>query len=494
MQGGGQFNRALTVVDATALVVGSMIGSGIFIVAAETARNVGCVGWFLLAWVVSGILTIAAAACYSELASMFPHAGGQYVFLREAYGKMAGFLYGWTLFMVIQSGTNAAVAVAFAKFLGVFVPYISDQNFLIQTPAFSFTTQKLVGILLLVFLTGVNCCGIHLAKLIQTSFTTVKVIVLFTLIVVGFLVMDKHFGLTSLQQHMDLLWVAKAKDGTMLGGIPLIAAFSLALVGPLFAADAWNNITFAGEEVKDPVKTLPRSLILGTALVCTLYFLTNVVYLMLLPFDGIKDSATVLERGIMFATSDRVGTAALEVIMGDIGQKVMAGAIMISVFGALNGLILSGPRLYYAMAKDGLFFKNAGELHPKSNVPVFGLIIQGVWSCVLALSGTYSQLLEYIVFAALLFYVLTVAAVIILRKKEPNRERPFKVPFYPILPALYIVLAVAVMLGQIYASWTFSGAGLLIILSGLPVYFIWARKLPKTSPGEYTPADTHPPD
>ncbi|HMO21039.1 MAG TPA: amino acid permease [Candidatus Melainabacteria bacterium] len=467
---GGKFHRALGLLDSTAVVVGSMIGSGIFLVSAETARNLGSPLWFLVAWVVSGGLTVLGATCYSELASMYPHAGGQYVFLREAYGKLVGFLYGWTLFMVIQSGTNAAVAVAFAKFLGVFVPAISDRYALFGIGGWSFTTQQVVALAGIVLLTGINCMGISMAKMIQTSFTIIKVIALFLLILIGIFAFSHHQGV---EVNISRMWEAVDSHGNVLSGFGLLAAMSLALVGPLFASDAWNNVTFAGEEVKDPQKTLPRSLILGTALVCMLYFLTNVVYLLLLPLFGTEGGATVMARGIQYAAQDRVGTAALEVIFSDAGEKIMAIAIMISTFGALNGLILSGPRLYYAMARDGLFFKQAGILNARTNVPVFGLVIQGIWSCVLATSGTYSQLLEFVIFAALLFYVFTVSAVIVMRRRHPDMERPFKVPLYPILPVIYVVSALVVMAGQIYLHWEYSGAGLLIILSGLPVYLFW---------------------
>ena len=470
---GGQFHRAMGLLDSTAIVVGIMIGSGIFLVSAETARNIGSPFWFLMTWVIAGILTVLGATCYSELASMFPKAGGQYLFLREAYGKLFGFLYGWTLFMVIQSGTNAAVAVAFAKFLGVFAPFVSDKNVLFSLGDWSFTTLKLVALSVIALLTGINCLGISMAKMIQTSFTIVKVIALFLLILVGIFALNFHHGL---EPNLDKFWVAQGPQGDPLSGFGLIAALSLALVGPLFAADAWNNITFSGEEVKEPEKTLPRSLILGTALVCVLYLITNIVYMLLLPLFGSASGATVVERGIQYASQDRVGTASLEVIFGATGEKIMAVAIMISTFGSLNGLILSGPRLYYAMAKDGLFFKNAGILHASTHVPVFGLILQGIWSSILATSGTYSQLLEYVIFSALLFYVLTVSAVFVMRKKEPLRPRPFKVPFYPFLPILYILMAVTIMVGQIYLHWEYSGAGLLIILSGLPVYWFWKTK------------------
>jgi Amino acid transporters len=474
---GGEFKRAMGLVDATAIVIGSMIGSGIFIVSADVAVRLGSPGWLLLTWLLAGFLTVTAAACYGELASMMPHAGGQYVFLREAYGKRIGFLYGWTLFTVIQSGTNAAVAVAFAKFLGVFVPMVSAENKLFELPlgdgSWVFSTQKLVGLLVILLLTAINCGGIHLGKIIQTSFTTIKVVSLFLLIGIGLSLTDAHQGMAT---NFVNMWQAVDKDGKELPFLALMGALSAALVGPLFASDAWNNITFAGEEVKEPRKTMPKALILGTGLVTVLYILTNVVYLMVLPLHGIKDGATVLERGIQYAAQDRVGTAALQVMFGGIGEQVMAVAIMISVFGALNGLILSGPRLYYAMAQDKLFFKKAGELNVNTNVPVYGLVIQGIWSAALATSGTYGQLLDFIIFAALLFYVLTVYAVIVMRKKHPEMERPFKVPLYPILPISYIVLAVALMIGQICVNPGFCGAGLAIILTGLPVYMLWTRK------------------
>lgn len=475
----GEFKRAMGLVDATAIVIGSMIGSGIFIVSADVAVRLGSPGWLLVTWLLAGFLTVVAAACYGELASMMPHAGGQYVFLREAYGKRIGFLYGWTLFTVIQSGTNAAVAVAFAKFLGVFVPAISAEYKLLEVPLpfsddpYVFTTQKLVGVLVIILLTAINCGGIHLGKIIQTSFTSIKVASLFLLIGIGLCLTDAHHGMAT---NFTNMWQPTDKDGSPLTLLLLLGALSAALVGPLFASDAWNNITFAGEEVKEPRKTMPKALILGTGLVTLLYILTNVVYLMILPLHGIKDGATVLERGIQYAAQDRVGTAALQVMFGGIGEQVMAVAIMISVFGALNGLILSGPRLYYAMAKDKLFFKKAGELNANTNVPVYGLVIQGIWSAALATSGTYGQLLDFIIFAALLFYVLTVYAVIVMRKKHPEMERPFKIPLYPILPISYVVLAAALMIGQMCVNTKQCAYGLVIILTGLPVYWFWTRK------------------
>lgn len=465
----GHFKRAMGLLDAVAIVVGSMIGSGIFIVSAETARHVGSPGLLLLCWAAAGLLTIVAALCYSELASLYPKAGGQYVFLREAFGPIAGFLYGWTLFAVIQSGTIAAVGVAFAKFLGVFVPSVSMANVLLQIGAWKLTVLQVISVILIAFLTLLNCRGIETAKNIQTSFTVTKVAALAALIVLGLFSFDKFGG-------------APVNFGANFWALPpemvsknLFLVIALAMVGPLFSCDAWNNITFAGEEVKDAEKILPRSLAVGTLIVVTLYLMANLVYLLLIPISGIQHAA-----------EDRVGTAAAEIIFGAPGKFIMAGAIMISTFGCLNGLILAGARVYYAMAKDGLFFKKAGILNRETNVPVFGLLIQGVWSSFLALSGTYSDLLEYVVFAALLFYVVTVVAVFALRKKVPDsslpeaQRRPYKVPLYPLLPAAYVVAAAAVMVGQIIEKPSNSGFGLLIIVSGLPIYFIW-KKLQKSA-------------
>jgi len=469
----GEFKKALGLMDATALVVGSMIGSGIFIVSAETARQVGAPGWMLMCWVLAGVLTMMCALCYSELASMFPHAGGQYVFLREGYGKLAGFLYGWTLFTVIQSGTIAAVGVAFAKFLGVFWPAVSNTNVLLSAGSWKFTSLQLVAVLLIAALTLVNCRGIHAAKFIQTTFTASKVGALLALIVIGLLAFDKFHGLTP---NLATFWQAHDVTGKAISGWELLPIMGLAMVGALFACDAWNNITFAGGEVKDAEKTLPKSLALGTALVVMLYLLANVVYLLLLPLHGTEHAPSILQRGIEFASEDRVGTAAAQILFGAAGQGIMAIAIMISTFGCLNGLILSGPRAYYAMARDGLFFKQAGVLNAKTNVPVFGLVLQGIWSAILATSGSYSNLLEYVVFAALLFYVLTVGVIFILRRKQKDAPRPFKVPGYPLMPLLYMVFAVGIMIGQIYLHPLYAGGGLLIILSGLPAYFFWKSK------------------
>lgn len=469
----GHFHRALGLVDAVAVVVGSMIGSGIFLVSAQTARDVGSPGYLLLCWVFAGVLTISAALCYSELASMFPQAGGQYVFLRKTYGPMAAFLYGWTLFSVIQSGTIAAVGVAFAKFLGVFVPWINNSNILLSVSGWNLSLLQVVGVLLIILLTVVNCRGIEAAKLIQTTFTAAKVFALAALIALGLCATGKFAGI---EANFSNFWQAVNDKGQTLQGFGLFWAVGVAMVGPLFACDAWNNITFAGEEVKEPEKILPKSLALGTFLVVLLYVLANVVYLCLLPLHGNADATTIVGRGIQHAAEDRVGTAVAELIFGPIGNSMMAAAIMISTFGCLNGLILAGARVYYAMARDGLFFHKAGILHPQTGVPVFGLVLQGIWSTILATSGTYSDLLDFVVFAALLFYLLTVGAVIVLRIKQPDLPRPYKVVGYPLLPIFYLIAASAVMLGQIYERPKYAGFGLLIILAGLPVYLFWRNK------------------
>ncbi len=476
--GQGHFKRALGLVDSTAVVVGSMIGSGIFIVSADIARQMGSPFWLLMCWLAAGVLTIMGALCYSELAAMFPKAGGQYVFLRQAYGPLAAFLYGWTLFAVIQCGTIAAVAVAFAKFTGVFIPYFSNTNVILQVANWKFTTAQALGVLVIALHTFINCRGIHTAKMIQTVFTVTKVGALFGLIALGLLAFNSYHGL---EVNLANFWQAVDLKGNQLTGIHFLGVMAVAMVGSLFSCDAWNNITFASEEVKEPEKNLPKSLALGTLLVTLIYVLTNVVYLLLLPLHGDPNGTDVVSRGIQFALEDRVGTAAASMIFGSPAVMIMSGAIMISTFGCLNGLILAGSRAYYAMARDGLFFKKVAKLSPKSNVPVFGLLLQGIWAAILTTSGTYGNLLDYVVFAALAFYVLTVAAVIILRAKDGARNRPYKTPLYPALPILYVVFAVSIMVGQICLSPQYTGAGLLLILSGLPAYWFWHGRAKKTA-------------
>jgi basic amino acid/polyamine antiporter, APA family len=487
------FIRELGLLDSTMIVAGSMIGSGIFIVSADIARLVGSPGWLLLVWIVTGLLTVAAALSYGELAAMMPKAGGQYVYLREAYSPLWGFLYGWTLFLVIQTGTIAAVAVAFARFLGLLVPGVSPTSWIVppitlsEKFALSLSTQQLVGILLIVLLTWINTRGIHLGKLIQNTFTTTKTASLALLILLGLLVGRNSEAIAA--NFSSNFWAIQNPVPITPGfaGLPtltaasgalgLLVAFCVAQVGSLFSSDAWNNITFTAGEIKDPRRVLPRALLAGTALVIGLYVLANVAYLVTLPLSAIQG-----------APEDRVGTAALGVIFGSAGATIMAVAIIISTFGCNNGLILAGARVYYAMAQDGLFFKSTGRLN-QARVPAVGLILQGVWASLLVLPRTrrvdaegvvqygnlYGDLLDYVVFAVLLFYILTIAGLFVLRRKRPDAERPYRAVGYPLVPALYI-LGAAVIVGVLllYRTET-SGKGLVIVLIGIPVYLLWRR-------------------
>ncbi len=467
-----RFVRDLGTFDATMIVAGSMIGSGIFMVAPEVARTVAAPGWLLMAWVIGGFLTVAGAISAGELASMYPHAGGHYVYLREAYGRMWGFLYGWTLFLVIQAGTIAAVAVAFSKFFGVLVPQISAESRIIPLELgdrdFSVTTQRLVAILSIAVLTWINLRGVHKAKIVQNLFTVTKIGGLAVLVLIPLLAGRTAEAVT-----------ANFTSGHFWGREPfevaLLSLLGVALVGPLFSSDAWNNITFAGEEIKQPERTLPRALLYGTALVSGLYVLTNVSYLSVLPLWGSEAGATVIERGIQHASEDRVGVAAIEVLFGGTGALFMAVALMISTFGCNNGLILSGPRLYFAMARDKLFFRQLGTLNNKA-VPASGLIAQGVWASLLTLSGTYSDLLEYLIFGALVFYAMLIAGIFVLRRTRPDQPRPVRAPLYPWLQIVYVVLSAAVVINLLIMKPVNAGWGLLIILTGLPVYLFWRKQ------------------
>jgi APA family basic amino acid/polyamine antiporter len=488
------FRRDLGLLDSTMIVAGSMIGSGIFIVSADMARLLGSGGWLLAAWAVTGLLTVAAALSYGELASMMPQAGGQYVFLREAYSPLWGFLYGWTLFLVIQTGTIAAVGVAFARFLGVLVPAIDPAAWIVapihlsERYAVSLSTQQLVGILSIALLTAINTRGIHLGKLLQNTVTSAKTLALVAVIVLGLLVgrnaeaiaanfagfWDTAGAETTVNSRFAFLPPLSAGDG-LLG---LLVAFCVAQVGSLFSSDAWNNITFAAGEVKDPRRTVPRALAAGTALVIGLYLLANVAYLLVLPLSGIQH-----------APDDRVGTAMLGVIFGPAGATIMAVAIAISTFGCNNGLILAGARVYYVMARDGLFFRGVGRLNAQ-RVPAAGLVAQGIWASLLILPRTrlgagpggaerygnlYGNLLDYVVFAVLIFYVLTIAAIFVLRRTRPEAERPYRAWGYPVVPLLYIAAALVIMAVLVaYRSET-TWPGLVIVLSGVPAYWIWTR-------------------
>lgn len=462
----GEFRRELGVWDASAIVAGSMIGSGIFIVSADVARTVGSPGWLLLVWVLNAVLTVWGAISYGELAAMMPRAGGQYVYLREAYSPLLGFLYGWTLFLVIQTGTIAAVGVGFAKFLGVLVPWVSAERSLFQIGTLSFSTQRFVAIAVIVLLTWSNSRGIREGKIVQNLFTSAKVAALVALVVLGIFVSRNTEAVAVNFSHF---W----------GDQPLTVGFFMmlggAMVGPLFSSDAWNNVTFTASEVKNPKRTLPLSLIGGTILVMLLYCLTNLAYLCLVPLSGSAAGVTVLERGIQYAAEDRVATAAAYMIFGGNAAAIMAVAIMVSTFGCLNGLILSGPRLYYAMAQDRLFFARTGRLNP-AGVPDGGLWLQALWASLLTLSGTYGNLLDYVVFAALFFYVLTVIGLFRLRYRQPDTERPYRAFGYPWLPGLYVFVASLIMLDLLFVKPAYTWPGLLIVLTGVPVYFLWRQR------------------
>jgi basic amino acid/polyamine antiporter, APA family len=481
--------RALGPIDATMIVMGSMIGSGIFITSAESARLIGAPGWLLLAWAVAGLLTITGALCCSELATMMPRAGGVYVFLREAYGPSIGFLYGWTLFLVIQTGTIAAVAIAFAKFLGVFVSAVTSDNYLI-TPvslgsgyAISLSSEQLVAIALIVLLTWTNTRGLEVGKLVQNSFTFAKTAALAALIVIG---LALGWGVNS-AARLSAWWNSwtngwspqTAQPGfTFVGGVALTLLFGKAMVGPLFAQTAWTNVTFIGSEVRDPGKNLVRALLVGCGTVVILYLLANVSYLALLSFPEIQQ-----------APQNRVAVAAMKAVFGNPGAMFMAAAIMISTFGCDNGLILSGARVYFAMARDGLFFKKVGTTN-RYHVPSAALVAQGIWTAFLTLPRTvmtnaatheitygnvYTQLLEYIISADLLFYLLMVTALIILRRKAPAADRPYRTWGYPFVPFVSILLASLLIIDLAWLAPTTSGIGILIVLTGVPVYFLWRR-------------------
>ncbi len=462
-----EFVRAISRLDATALVVGSMIGSGIFIVSADILRQVGTPGVLLFVWLLSGVVTLLGALTYGELAAMFPKAGGQYVYLREGISPLFGYLYGWTLFVVIQTGTIAAVAVAFARFTSVLWPWLSPDVFLgttlhIPAPigdiAVGFSRQRIFAILSIVFLTWINVRGVRTAAFIQTSLTAIKTTALAALILLGLTIGRNATAIAA--NFGPSFWPA---GGISLAIIPVIGA---AMVGSLFSMDAWNNVGFASGELKNPEKDLPFAMAAGVLVVTTLYVLANVAYLNVLPADAIAH-----------APQDRVGTAALQAMFGTPGLYMMAVAIMISTFGCNNGLILSGARVYYAMAQDNLFFKSAATLHPTYKTPALALVVQAVWTCALCLSGTYGQLLNFVIFAAVVFYALTAFGLFRLRKQRPELPRPVRAPGYPVLPALYVVLTglIAVDLLIQKATQTYSMLGLLLVLIGVVVYYIWRR-------------------
>jgi APA family basic amino acid/polyamine antiporter len=477
------FIRGLGLLDSTMIVAGSMIGSGIFIVSGGISKQVGAPGWLLVVWIVTGLLTVMAALSYGELAAMMPKAGGQYVYLREAFSPLWGFLYGWTLFLVIQTGTIAAVGVGFARYLGVLLPAVGEDKYLIAPKmistnyAVSLSTAQLVGVLLIVLLTFMNTRGLKLGKLVQNTFTTAKIAALLGLIVLGLLIGARSGALSA---NFSSLWRVRGALDDFGGGLTAAATFGLfvgicvAQTGSLFSADAWNNITFTAGEVKDPKRNIPLSLAFGTMIVIALYLLANVAYLATLPFEKIQGA-------------DRVATDTVNVIFAGRGAVVMAVAIMISTFGCNNGLILAGARAYYAMARDGLFFKKSGKLNHK-HVPAWGLVIQGIWAALLVLPRTikhdavghvtgygnlYGNLLDYVISAALIFYILTIAGIFRLRRTRPDAERPYKAFGYPFVPILYIIGASAILIVLFIYQTATTWPGLAIVITGIPVYFIW---------------------
>lgn len=467
--------KRVNLFDGISIVAGAMIGSGIFITSADIARSVGSPGWLMVVWLITGIITVIGAISYGELASMMPDVGGQYVCLREAYNPLIGFLFGWTTFLVIQCGSIAAVAVAFAKFSGVLFPWISDRNILFEAGFLKISTTMVVAISMIAFLTWLNTRGIVTGKIVVNIFTSTKVLALFGFIVIGFFALKGH---ESWQINKEVFWEA-GKIGAdnqviPLSGFILVTAVATALVGSLFSSDAWYNVTYISGEVINPKRTVPLSLIFGTLIVSVIYLFINWVYIRILPLSGSPDGTDVLARGIQFATDDRVATSAMSVVFGDYAAIIMAIFVMISTFGCNHGLILAGPRVYYAMAMDGLFFKRVARINSKG-VPGFAIAIQGIWAILLCLSGTYSDLLDYVIFAVLLFFALTIFTLYILRVKRPDVPRPYKAWGYPVIPALYILTTTFIMVILLIYKPNYTFPGLVIVLLGIPVYYLWRR-------------------
>lgn len=474
-----EFRKELGLLSSTMIVIGSLVGSGIFIVSADVARTVGSPGLLLVTWIVTGGFTMIAALSYGELAGMMPQAGGQYVYLREAWNPLIGFLFGWTLFLVIQSGSIAAIAVAFAKFTAVFIPSLGEQHVLFSMLGRNITAAQLVAVASVLLLTAINIRGVREGKIVQDIFTFVKIGALLLIIVLGVTVgynadvAAANFGRmwTSSWTHMADGSIASVESLT---GLLIPAAIGVAMVGTIFSLDAWNNITFTAGEVINPRRTIPLSLAVGTGIVALLYVAVNVAYLLVLPIGGSPDAAEALGRGMQFATADRVSTAMMSAIYGAPGELLMAAMIMISTFGCNNGMILAGARVYYAMARDGLFFASAGTLNG-NGVPAWALIMQAAWSVLLCLSGSYGELLDYVVSAVLIFYVLSIAGIFRLRRKRQDEDRPSRAFGYPLLPALYIVMALAIMALLLFHKPEFTWPGMVIVLLGVPVYYAWRK-------------------
>jgi APA family basic amino acid/polyamine antiporter len=462
------FKRSLGLFDATMIVAGSMIGSGIFIVSADITRHVGSAGWLIFVWLITGFMTITAAVSYGELSGMFPKAGGQYVYLREAFNPLAGFLYGWSSFAVIQTATIAAVGVAFSKFTSYLIPGVSESNILFHAGAFSISAAQVLAIFLIIFLTYINTKGVKGGKIIQTVFTSTKLLALFGLIILGFILTKANHWDANWQTGMNAVQdLGAGGEGKIptgwqsISGLVLVGAIAAAMTGSIFSSDAWNNVTFIAGEIKNPQKNIGLSLFFGTLIVTIIYIAANLMYVYVLPLDGIA-----------FAKNDRVAVVAAEQFLGtNIGPYVIAVLIMVSTFGCNNGLILAGARVYYTMANDGLFFKKTAILN-KNAVPEYALWAQCVVACLLCLSGKYGDLLTMISFVVVVFYALTIAGIFILRKKRPDLPRPYKTFGYPVLPAIYILLAIAFCVALVFASPTYSLWGGVIVLIGIPIYFI----------------------
>jgi APA family basic amino acid/polyamine antiporter len=504
LEGTPHFVRGMGLFSATAIVMGSMIGSGIFIVSADMSRTVGSPALLIAAWLVTAAMTIIGALSYGELAAMMPKAGGQYVYLREALGPLWGFLYGWTLFLVIQTGTIAAVGVAFGKFLGVFFPSVSAGHWLwhiAHVPAIpigpmvlgnmdiGLNTANLAAIVVITLLTFTNTRGLKLGSAVQNVFTSAKVLALLAVVLVSVVAKNAAAVAANFGEGWGNFW-AGAEWHTLhpvqvgVGGptvfVGLLTVVAVVQVGSLFSSDAWNNVTFTAGEIENPRRNLPLSLAIGTGVVLLLYVLCNFVYLSVLPMAGDANATTIAGRGIQFAAQDRVATAVMESAFGPIGAKLMAGAILVSTFGCVNGMLLAGARVYYAMSHDGLFFQGVGRLSEPSSfsgggVPVNSLWVQWAWTCLLCLSGSYGQLLDYVIFAALAFYVLTIVGLFVLRRTQPDAARPYRAIGYPVLPAMYIAMAAWVCVVLLRYKPQYTWPGLILVLLGVPVYLVWQR-------------------
>mgnify|MGYP003402301521 FL=1 len=466
MENNTEFKRELGLLDGTMLVVGSMIGSGIFIVSADIVRQVGSAGWLLAIWLLTSFITIIAAVSYGELSAMFPKAGGQYVYLKEAYNKLIAFLYGWSFFAVIQTGTIAAVGVAFSKFTAYLIPAFSDENILFTIGSFKLNAAQIVSIITIVLLTYLNSKGVKDSKVLQTVLTIIKIASLLGLIVFGFILGAKAEIWNANWENAFALtqFSTDANTWNPISGVAIITALSAAMVGSVFSSDAWNGVTFIAGEIKNPEKNVGLSLFLGTLIVSVIYVLANVMYVAVVPLQEIAT-----------APSDRVAVVASQYIFGNIGTYIIAIMIMISTFACNNGLIMAGARVYYTMAQDKLFFNKAANLN-KAGVPEWALWLQCIWASLLCLTGKYGDLLDFVVIIVLIFYILTIYGIFILRKTKPELERPYKAFGYPFLPALYIVLASALSFGLLYSKFATCGWGVLIMLTGIPIYYFTQRK------------------